>query len=336
MKDLAQRLAALDPDACAALRVISQFDQLASARAGLPTIVREAAVLAGCPARLVDEKRRLSVRVEADGVARPGKEPAEPNWLAMSLPGEAAARFWLERPGPAGPVEAMVLERASATAAAVLRRTRGAGTRAANNDPACVDLVLDASVPEVDRLWAARQLGLTAGAVARAVAVHEGPPVVEPVPPPVLPPPYQNRRAGVGPVVAVAELPSSWAGARTALRFTASDTPSDPGPRIVAYDELGGLVLLAAAVGPAAEPLPDVRALAALATSTPLALATLVAVAGSSSLRAAAAALRIHHSTLQDRLTPIEHQLGWPVRDPEGRLRLQLALALRRLHQNLG
>jgi DNA-binding PucR family transcriptional regulator len=68
--------------------------------------------------------------------------------------------------------------------------------------------------------------------------------------------------------------------------------------------------------------------------AAPWVLETLVAVAGAASLRAAAAALTLHHSTLQERLTHAEHLLGWPVRTPPGRLRLQLALALRRLHRN--
>ena len=51
----AGRLAALDPDATAAVRVIAYFDELAEGRAGIEAIVRGAAVLAGCPARLVDE-----------------------------------------------------------------------------------------------------------------------------------------------------------------------------------------------------------------------------------------------------------------------------------------
>ena len=52
------------------------------------------------------------------------------------------------------------------------------------------------------------------------------------------------------------------------------------------------------------------------------------------SLRAAAVTLRLHHSTLQDRVIQAEHLLGWPVREPAGRLRLQLALALRRLRRH--
>ena len=50
------RLAALDPDAGAALRVIAYFDKLTETGAGLEAIVRGAAVLAGCPARLADER----------------------------------------------------------------------------------------------------------------------------------------------------------------------------------------------------------------------------------------------------------------------------------------
>ncbi|GID29343.1 hypothetical protein Abr02nite_43260 [Paractinoplanes brasiliensis] len=42
----------------------------------------------------------------------------------------------------------------------------------------------------------------------------------------------------------------------------------------------------------------------------------------------------MHHSTLQDRLAHTLPVLGWEVRDPHGRLRLQLALALRRLRGN--
>ncbi|EFL36488.1 conserved hypothetical protein [Streptomyces viridochromogenes DSM 40736] len=67
------------------------------------------------------------------------------------------------------------------------------------------------------------------------------------------------------------------------------------------------------------------------AATTPWLSKTLHAVASTGSLRAAAAAINIHHSTLQDRLAHAEHLLGWPVRTPQGRLRLQLALAMRHL-----
>ena len=60
-------------------------------------------------------------------------------------------------------------------------------------------------------------------------------------------------------------------------------------------------------------------------------LSTLHVTADAISLRAAAVTLRVHHSTVQDRIAQAEHLLGWSIREPRGRLRLQLALALRRL-----
>jgi DNA-binding PucR family transcriptional regulator len=129
----------------------------------------------------------------------------------------------------------------------------------------------------------------------------------------------------------VGELPSSWDAARTALRFTAEGTDADPGPRVVRAEELGTLVLLADVVRPGGDVPPDVRRLSAAAAASPWLLATLDAVATTASLRTAAAGLRVHHSTLQERVTAAERALGWDVREPRGRLRLQLALVARRL-----
>ncbi|MCY1139150.1 helix-turn-helix domain-containing protein [Actinoplanes sp. Pm04-4] len=320
MKDLAVRLAALDPDAGAALSVIAYFDRLIEARAGLQTIVRGAAVLAGCPARLVDDTRRVQVRVQPDGSTAPaaGLDPA---WMSAAV-GEAT--LWLEKPGPPGPVEAMVLERAAAAAKGVLDRTRGHPPQA---DPALIELVVDAEADEPARLQAAARLGYKATDRVRAIALEDGSAALHPesAEPPL-------DRAGVGPAGPVAALPESWAAARVALRFTAEGTEQDPGRRVVHADELGGLVLLAAAVGPGTEPVPDVRALDR--ATAPWMLTTLDAVAETASLRAAATALRVHHSTLQDRLAHTIPVLGWDVREPRGRLRLQLALALRRLHRS--
>ncbi|WP_075902812.1 helix-turn-helix domain-containing protein [Actinomadura sp. CNU-125] len=43
--------------------------------------------------------------------------------------------------------------------------------------------------------------------------------------------------------------------------------------------------------------------------------------------------LRVHHSTLQERLVQAERLTGWPLDDAPGRFRLHLALVLRRLHR---
>src|SRR4051812_4629248 len=119
VKDLAVRLAALDADAGAALRVIAYFDGLAENKAGLQAIVRGAAVLAGCPARLDDLSRRVHVRVEPDGHAAPDPSAADERWMRTPVVPDASAILWLERIGEPGPVEAMVLERAAGAARSV-------------------------------------------------------------------------------------------------------------------------------------------------------------------------------------------------------------------------
>ncbi|GII56785.1 hypothetical protein Pth03_51740 [Planotetraspora thailandica] len=334
MKELAGRLTALDPDAGAAVRVIAYFDRLVEGRAGLEALVRGAAVLAGCPARLDDERHRVRIRVEPDGLRADHDGPADPAWSSAPLVPDGPAAFWLERPGPGGVVEAMVLERATAAIRTVLDRTRGAAPPAQAGDQALTELVVDGAAPEASRLHAGRRLGLRAER-ARAVALADGAagvrPFVQAVPGPGLPP----GRAGVGPAVPLADLPASWAAARVALRLTAEGTEQDPGPRVVHADELGGLAVLAGAIGPGTPPVPDVRALDRAAASAPWTLATLDAVAFSPSLRAAATALHVHHSTLQDRLVHAEQVLGWSVHEPQGRLRLQLALVMRRAHRGI-
>jgi hypothetical protein len=318
--DLALRLTALDPEAGSALRVITHFDALLEARAGLQSIVRAAASLTGSPARLADPARRLTVRVLADGVAAPATDDPDPAWPSAPVTAEGAF-LWLEQPGPAGTVEAVVLERAASAARTVLTRTRA---RFVGDDPASIELLLDASAPEPDRLAAARRLGLPAA--VHAIAVADGQAKVLPVD--ATPP--SGGRAGVGPAVAIADLPASWEAARLALRLTAEGTAADPGPRIVHADDLGVLLLLVRAADAESEPPPDVRALEHAAAAAPWVLATLDAVAGASSLRDAARALQVHHSTLQDRLDHAESLLGWNVHERPGQLRLHLALVLRR------
>lgn len=326
MKELAGRLTALDPDAGAAVRVIAYFDRLAESRAGLETLVRGAAVLAGVPARLVDAERHVAVRVEPDGARRDSDLPPDPAWPSAALTPDGVPALWLERSRAApSVVDAVILERAAGAVRVVLDRTRG---RAPVDDPALVETVLDATAPEPARLHAARRLGLDPTAPARVLAPLAGRPRILPAQTDAGLP---TGRVGVGPAVPVLDLPHSWAAARTALRFTAEGGPQDPGERVVHADELGGVALLADLVVPGADPPPDVLALESAAAAAPWLLATLHAVASTVSLRAAAAEITVHHSTLQDRLTQAEHLLGWRLRTPQGRLRLQLALTMRRL-----
>ncbi|TKK90721.1 PucR family transcriptional regulator [Herbidospora galbida] len=314
MRELVGRLAALDPDASAAVQVIAYFDRLAEGRAGLEATVRGVAVLAGCAARLIDEERGVFLRVLADGHRDDHPDDADSDDWPRKRSGDVV--LVLEKLGSPSPVDLMVLERGVALARDVLDRTRGRAP-----DPALVELVVDASAGETARLHAAKRLRL--GDRARAIALPDGVVLVEPHG--EARHPLGSVRAGVGPFVPVGRLPKSYADAKVALRF-ADDVL---GPRVVRFDELGGLAAVAAAIGPGAAPSPDVVTVGGLPA---WALETLHAVVTSTSLRTAATHLTLHHSTLVDRLTRAEQLLGWEVRGPEGRFRLQLAFALRRLH----
>jgi hypothetical protein len=345
VKELAGRLAALDPDAGAALQVIAYFDRLMEGRVGLEALVRGAAVLSGCPVRLVDERRGVRIRVTPDGRRDDSAGAVDPAWPWAPLepadssatePAHAAlpefhAALWLERPGPPDGVQAMILERAARAVRDVMDRTRGWAPPPvpAAHDPALVEVVLDASAPQAARTHAAAQLGLKRTELVRAIALHEGGAEIVPAGRRTA----GTRRAGVGPAVESAELPQSWAAARTALRLTAEGTAQDPGARTVYAEELGGLALLATAVGPDTPPIPDVLAVERAVAEATWAAATLHAVASAPSLRAAAAELTVHHSTLQERLAQAERILGWDVHSPQGRMRLQLALAIRKLQR---
>ncbi|WP_328835954.1 helix-turn-helix domain-containing protein [Streptomyces europaeiscabiei] len=390
MKELAGRLTAVDPDAGAAVRVIAYFDTLAEGRAGLEAMVRGAAVLAGCPARLVDAERRVHVRVEPDGRRQDSDLPPDPAWPSAALVPDGVPALWLERAGGGEPsvVDAVILERAAGALRLVLDRTRGRAPVSPADDPALVETVLDPTATEQARLHAARRLGLDpddATTLARALAPLGGRPRILRVRREGRPAdggthdrragrpaaddtrgrwgagpgdggalgrrdggpgdgsPRDHRggllteaefpgaRVGVGPPVPVLGLPGSWDAARTALRFTAEGTAQDPGERVVHAEDLGGIALLAELIAPGAEPPPDVRDLERAAADSPWMLATLHSVASTASLRAAATGINVHHSTLQDRLTHAEALLGWPVRTPQGRLRLHLALTMRHL-----
>ena len=338
MDELAGRLSALDPDAGAAVRVIAYFDRLTESRAGLEALVRGAAVLAGCPARLADPERHVRIRVEPDGTRKDADPDLPPDaaWPHVPLTPGQPATLWLERIGstertevtPPSVVDAVILERAAGAIRQVLDRTRG---RAYAGDADLVEAVLDAEADEQARLLAAHRLGLDTvdpGARFRAVAEFAGRARVL-----TADADLPSGRLGVGVAVPVLDLPHSWATARKALRFTAAGTAYDPGHRVVRAEELGDIALLEKLVEPGAELPPDASALGVALADASWMLVTLHAVATTASLRAAAAEINVHHSTLQARIAHAEALLGWSLHTPHGLLRLHIALILRHLAQ---
>jgi hypothetical protein len=135
-----------------------------------------------------------------------------------------------------------------------------------------------------------------------------------------------GSRVGIGPELPGARAAESWAGARTALRFTG------PHDQVMRWSDLGALALFADLPEAAIAELADVRAMARLGDE---ALTAVRALCLAGSVRGAATAVHLHHSSMAARIARVESVLGFSLADPAGRLRAHLALALVRLHANV-
>lgn len=336
MRELLGRVSAIDPEAGAALRVISYFDALIEANAGLEATVRAASALAGCAVGILARNGRTNIRVEPDGRRVPG----EAHGHTMVFAGEDGGTVWLERStetdqARAG-LDAVILERLARAATIILGRMKPLGRRV---DPTVVEMLVDAGVDLDRRLEVAAQLGL-AKDLQLAVVVSAAPghsPIsatlgmrhvsvvgvddidVE-----------QSGQCAIGPVVTVAELPSSYDLARLAIRLTTA--ADEPGPTSLAAGDVLGLLALEPGIGSVAAGL-EVIAIERAINAFPWALTTLSAVSVAPSLRAAATTLHVHHSTLQERVEHLNHQLTWDLTSRSGRTRLSIAMALRLFRQ---
>lgn len=249
--------------------------------------------------------------------------------------------MWLERPGPPGPLDEVLLERLALAAAAVAERYGPARTTMA--DPALVELVIGADTDEAGRARALRLLGFAAGLPVRVVAVRSRLPLdrigglicpARPVKAALLADvgvilattvDWTRLPAGVRAGIGAAESPDrSWREARTALRFT---TPRRP---VVEYAGLGALALLAEIPRDASRDNVDVAAVARIAAN-PEDLETLDAYCSTGSLRRAADLLHLHHSSVARRLEQIAKAWGIELTEPAGLVRAGLALTAWRL-----
>ncbi|GAA1059064.1 helix-turn-helix domain-containing protein [Agromyces bracchium] len=324
MQELVGRLTALDPEAIETLKVISYFDTLLAGSVGVETLIRGAAVLSGAVAGHAVGDRLL--RIAPDGERLPPSESADAASAWPSRPTGDGAFVWLERTGPAHANDAMVLERLALAVSVTTARRAPAGTGA-------VELAVSAAASADERGTAAARLRLD-GRTVRAVAL---PPSAEPIPPgPTaliatarglaravldadgvdVP---EGVRAGIGTAGPPERLPESWTAALIALRLTSPLRP------VVDARDLGGLLLVAEAADRSAEPHPDAIALERLDDR---ARAVLAAFEATGSLRAVAARLGMHHSTVQAKLDGLAVALGYDPREPEGRTRLALAETL--------
>lgn len=327
MRGLLLRLSALDADAENAVRVIGFFDRLITERAGLDTLVRATAELAGCPVGLHAPGRGLSLRGDAVGGVTAGPVPAKA--VVRSL--EGGVEVWVAREGEPAPLDDILLERYAIAAAVLLQHSSVPLPEL--GDPALVELVLSESVGTAERSRALHLLGIPATNPVRVLAATgeiAGRSALLGTVRAVLATeiPETGGRLGIGPLLPAIDAVSSWQAARTALRYTSDSAP------VVWWEELGSLALLAEKLEPAdIAALPDVQVLDRLGAE-PGVVTALEALSATGSVRKAAAAVHRHHSTMAPRLARAESMLGFELDSASGRFRLHLALMLRRLRDN--
>jgi PucR C-terminal helix-turn-helix domain len=346
MEALAVRLSHLDSQAEGALRVVMFYDTLMRRRVDLPALARASAGLAECVAGIRLHGTGRTIRVAPDGRPAPAPVPPASTMTPITLDEEEIGTAWLERPGPPGPLDQLLLDRLAIATAAVVERYGPARTTMA--DPALVELVISADSDEAARARALRLLGFPADLPVRVAAVRSQLPLdqvgglVCPARPVkaapladvgvILAATVDPARfpAGVRAGIGAADRPDrSWRQARTALRFT---TPRQP---VVHHDDLGALALLAQVPQDAARDNADVAAIARMA-GNPEDLETLDAYCAAGSVRRAADVLHLHHSSVARRLEQLGKTLGIDLTEPTGLLRARLALTAWRLLNDSG
>jgi hypothetical protein len=330
MQELVGRITALDPVASESLLVISYFDALVEGHATAEALLRGATVLTGCAAGFVagdtvmrvDEAGGRTLRPVGAGVGQWPTHVVSDDWWT-----------WIEREGVAHANDEMVLERLSIGLAISLERTHPSAIARRN-----LEVLIDPSETAENRALAGDRLRL--GSSMQRIAAA---PALEPVDPAlrtvVISTPVGRVRAilvtadhgdlpqrlGVGISAAPDALPRSW---QTALLVLRMSGPTEP---IIDADELGSILLLAEAADASSIRQPDVDVIARMVQDDPRRLEQLELIARAESVRSAAIASAVHHSTMQARVVEFGDRLGFDLRSLHGRVRLDLALRLYRL-----
>ncbi|GGV29062.1 hypothetical protein GCM10010245_47200 [Streptomyces spectabilis] len=341
MEALAARLSQLDAHVEGAIRVVMFYDTLMRRRVDLPALARASAGLAECVAGIRLHGTDRPIRFSPDGTEATAPAPNASTTAPVTLDEEEIGAVWLERTGPAGPLDEVLLDRLAIAAAAVVERYGPARTTMA--DPALVELAISGDSDAAARARALRLLGFTAGLPLRVVAVRSSVPLdrisallcpnrpVKAAPlgdvGVVLAGAVDMERfpVGVRAGIGAADSPErSWREARTALRFTTGSQP------VVRYESLGALALLAQVPRDSARGNADVAAIGRVA-DTPEDLETLDAYCATGTLRRAADRLHLHHSSVARRLDQIGKALDIELTTPAGLIRATLALTAWRL-----
>lgn len=332
MQELLGRITSLDPEASESLKVIGYFDALIEAHATAELLLRGAVLLSGRAAGYAIDG--TVVRLGDDGTRTPSAtQPARDDWPSHPISDDSWT--WIEREGAPHANDAMVLERLALGLSITLERSHPVAIARRS-----LDVLLDTESTARQRAAAAGRLKLDHDRTVRMIAVAPGDAPETSNHSVVLSSPVGPLRAvldtgeargmaagrqGLGIPATPDALRSSWDSAVIALRLTSARQP------IVDAGSLGSVLLLAQAAETAVTRQPDVAALGVIEKHDERAIDQLEAITASDSLRSAAVAAGVHHSTLQAHAIEWNAALGFDLRSPSGRVRLALALALYRL-----
>lgn len=337
MQELLGKIAALDPDASLGIRVIACFDELIKGNVNSRALLSTAASLAGCPAGLdvaagVDSRGRRTLRVGRLGDVLDGPPPA--SRTEHALPGDAVV--WLERDGSAQSNDAIILERLALSVGVRL------GMERRDIEPRRdIGTALDTHRDVTERRAAAERAGLRAQRRYRVLAAplfavwDQHPPGAGDVVTTVHGPIHvvvidtddallDVRPSGFGVAVSVDDLDLSFRTAMVALRLCDGDRE----PFVDADRYLGIIELLADTSDSRTGA--DVACIAAVMEHT-WARSTLDAILATPSVRQAARAAGVHHSTMQSRVDAIGETVGFDPILGYGRIRLGVAYLRHRL-----
>ena len=355
----------LDAQTEGALKVIAYYDALVEHGATLEACVRASASLGLCIAGLHDQQSSWSIRYDRTGSAVRGQP--EPSIRSVVRVGaKVVGEVWLERSGPLEALDELVVERFALAAAALWktpRPGRSVGTvlesifsgstdpnsrdRALEHWGFCIDRPLDVAAVATDDVgmlvessalvaeamagetrpkgrgvvWAA--LGNIATVVVQAMggAKFAQLPTLKAMGP--------RTRVGLAHVSEISKLPDGWRQAQAALRF--ADVLGFGA--VVDYRELGCLTLLGELSPQIVHDNAEIRTLSQAAKDARghELIETLEMVLTHDSIRQAAAAMYMHPTSLHYRVEQIEKLLGFSLKEPHGKFRGALAIALWRL-----
>ncbi|MFT4280581.1 helix-turn-helix domain-containing protein [Microbacterium sp.] len=329
MRELAQKLGALDQDVSEALKVVTYFDTLLTRGAGIDAFVRGAAVLAGVPARFVHPLHQLAIEVDPSGHISHGPfTPPLASWPSSEVGDGSGGAVWLERPNGPQLLDAMMLERL----AVGIRLTLDRISPSTLDETAAVELLLTPGATTDARRKALKRLNLTPDTTVRVIVADGDASPLPGMHHAEIDSPYgrvtahvataagvePGGRIGIGSETRATHIEKSWEQAFMAWRVTTRLHPR------LTWQETALLAPLVKAIdnGYTSHDLDIVRGLAA----DPTQLDTLEALGTSDSTRQAATMLGLHHSTVQARQAHVESLLGYSVGDTFGRMRIALAV----------